>query len=278
MRKDLLIPIPMLCLLVACSTAPGPSSSVGSSVPATRRIFPPTAAMIARETSRSEIEYAMEKGDLLSAESLIDAHLDDKAYGSFIQLAKAELLARKGADAEALVLYMMTLQTPEMHWNPDSRELAPVLDLAVDLGRSGDADLIATHVIAHPSSVFFEDPSLQTPRTASTARERLAYAYLAVANDVWKSRDHEHFVKYARKAETLLPNSLPVHVQLAYALAKRRSPGDLDRARTLLPRARGTAGASTRKEIDAIASIAGIAPSNTAAATLVSGKPTTRLP
>ena len=261
--KTVWLSVPLLVTLGGVLTFTPSRSSIPPKANAlsvrTRNKLPLSPEMEERLDAHYRVGLAMEAGKFREAESLVDEHLDDPWLGESFSRSKAELLARRGERTEALDRYLSILRNPKRQWNPDSRGLALPLDLAVSLGREADADLIATRAIAHPTTRFFNDPGVQAPKAARTAKERLAYAYLAIGADVWQSDDPGFFVGYARKAQNLLPNSLPVRIQLGYALAKRRGPGDLDSARVLLRGVRAASGSpSTREEIDALASASGI--------------------
>ena len=204
--------------------------------------------------SHQRAGVALEEGRFREAQALSDGHLDDPWLGESFMRIKAEALGRRGAKADSLDLYLRVLRNPKSQWRPNSRDLALPLELAVSLGRAADADLIATRAIAYPSTQFFNDAEVQAPREAGTAKERLAYAYLAIGNDVWRSGDPGFFVGYARRAQALLPNSIPAQVQLAYAHGRRNAPGDREAAQALLRRAMSRASGTAKRTIDSIAS------------------------
>ena len=219
----------------------------------TRNLVPLSLETKALLAAHQPAGVALEEGLFREAEALSNAYLDDPRLGESFSRIKAEALGRRGAKAEALNLYLQILRDPKAQWRPNSRDLALPLELAVSLGRADDADLIATRAIAHPGSQFFNDAGVQAPQEADTAKERLAYAYLAIGNDVWQSSAPDFFVGYAHRAQALLPNNLPVQVQLAYAYGRRNAPGDKEAAQKLLLTARSRAGGTVLRTLDSIA-------------------------
>lgn len=185
---------------------------------------------------RSAIDRALERNDVRTAKALVDAHYGDREYGNCLPLARADLLARSGDEAGSLDLYLATLRDPKMHWSPDSRGLGAPFELALALRRRDDADQLATRMIAHPCAQFYEGV-VSTPRSAETEKARLAYADLLIAIDEFDGPNPEHRVRYARMAQRLLPNSVPVLAQLADALHHRRKPGDQEETAALLKHA-----------------------------------------
>lgn len=266
MKTTTLIPISSLALLLLACADPSLSVAARGSVPSrrsersSRTIRPLSAHEVTVAQTIDAIRKAMAREDYGEAWDLVIAHETDPLFGNFMPPVKAELLARRGAKGEALDLYLEIARDPEMGWSPDSRTLERPLLLAVELRRDEDADEIATQMLAHPAVGFYSDPGVRTPRSAGTPRERLAYAYLLIGGlDAMERPDR--FVEYGRKARALLPDSVPVLVQLAYAYTHRNRGNDLATAATLFGRAYAKAqSAETRNEIKLIARGAGYDP------------------
>jgi hypothetical protein len=146
--------------------------------------------------------------------------------------------------------------------------LAEAFLLAEGLERWADADTVATLILANQNGVIGQYEPLQTPKTAATSNERLAYTYLSLGYYFGSSYDgdlaagHQKQVEYCLKAKVLLPNSTTVLVQLALAYHNRDGINGIEPCRTLLTQAHNqeVGNAEMRAEIARWARVCGAVP------------------
>lgn len=181
-----------------------------------------------------QIEDLMDAGNYAAAEVLVDQEIGIPEYCSTLHWFKAQLLAKRGADAEALDKYMSLVREKYGTWSPSPENLRVPFDLAVELNRTSDLDEIATEILANRADAFGDVPSLQTPLEAETSTKRIAYAYLALALAVTRANDLNQAISYCQSARSLLPNDTIVLTRLAVALHERATEEDEVLCRSLL--------------------------------------------
>ncbi len=253
-------------LEVGCGPAPPAQTSEGASATKDLFIDQATKDLMAIE---HEVRVLMDAEDYAAAEALVDQRIGNPLHGTFMARCKAELLAKRGADAEALDMYLDLFGGQYGHFSLSNfANLAEAFLLAEGLERWADADTVATLLLANQSGVFGNYPPLQTPTAAGTPNERLAYTYLTLALEAGSAFDGDYVesyqkeVEYCLKAKALLPNSTIVLVQTALAYHFRDGINGIEQCRTLLTQAynQEAGNAEMRAEIARWARVCGAVP------------------
>lgn len=176
----------------------------------------------------SEISGKMDEEEYVEASELIDEELDNPDYGILMHLMKAEVLVKLNEDEDALSKYIALLEQEYGSWEPQPFELRVPFDLAVEQSNSAALDQIATAILARNTEEFSEHECLNVPTSASSANDRLAYAYLIMAMNAAANSEKAATVAYCLSAKILRPNDPVVMVHLAVAYRDRGNSGDRD--------------------------------------------------
>lgn len=188
-------------------------------------------------------------GDAREEERIVDGALagplgrPDAREGLAVELhaAKAQLLARRGADASALAEYRRLLRgdyDPRGRpWVASVPDLEPALDLALRSGKPNAIDEVATRIAGEPGPSLADFPELNTVAPGATPQRRLAHALLVLSSYHRGNRDHAGAFRLCVRAAGLAPNEVPVLIQLAEAYRSRNEAGDRQKAEAAFRRA-----------------------------------------
>lgn len=176
----------------------------------------------------NDVRVLMEEEEYQDAEELIDEEIDNPDYGILMHDLKAEVLVKLMEDEAALAKYINLLDQDYGTWNPQPFELRVPFDLAVEQSNSAALDQIATAILARNTEEFSEHECLNVPTSASSASDRLAYAYLIMAMNAAAKSEKAATVAYCLSAKSLRPNDPVVMIHLAVAYRDRGNSGDRD--------------------------------------------------
>ena len=234
-KRSIIAVLSIVMMLGCYAGIPGPDGSQASKSDRNMSMPASQQELLKKLFRASDL---FDAGNFTAAEAIVDAEIDNPAFGKTMHKLKAKLLAKRGAKAESLAKYMALLNQEYGVWNPQPFELKEPFDLAIELNETESIDALAVRILEpQPTTKLLNCPEFELPNTAATPTKRRAYALVVMA-DVCANRGHlREQINYLQSAKIIRPQDTIILVRLADALHDRAQTGDQELSRLHLSQA-----------------------------------------